>query len=324
MKNTLFLLTSFVLCLSTTIALAQETVPQPAAAAAEEAAKKQEQQQAGQQPSQQPTGHQRSWEAEPVYEEEVTGQKVLKEEDHIGDYKQPRWTAARRFPTTRIYVMPAGTLQLEYWLETTVDLRGDDPTKIRTQYEVETGLGHRLQLDFYLTIMQIGGLGKMELEEQKIELRYALADWGVIPTNPTLYLEFARQNDGPPKIEAKILLGGEIVRRWHWGANLVFEGEIMGDDLEFEYNVSLAFAYTLLDQLLSLGLEVTGATTDTSGNRFAFENYEILAGPSIQWRPTPPMHIDLVALFGAEIEKDGGVSSTIPLAKPMLVVGWEF
>ncbi|MEZ4271222.1 MAG: hypothetical protein R3C68_07255 [Myxococcota bacterium] len=36
--------------------------------------------------------------------------------------------------------------------------------------------------------------------------------------------------------------------------------------------------------------------------------------------PDPAMHIDLVALFGVEVEGD----DTTPLAEPTLVAGWEF
>src|SRR3954468_17727421 len=33
----------------------------------------------------------------------------------VGSYHQPEWTARRRFPTTRVYVIPAGTVAAEYW-----------------------------------------------------------------------------------------------------------------------------------------------------------------------------------------------------------------
>ena len=41
----------------------------------------------------------------------VTGQQVsdLREEDRIGPYGQPEWTAHRRFPFTRVYVRPPTT-----------------------------------------------------------------------------------------------------------------------------------------------------------------------------------------------------------------------
>src|SRR5690349_816117 len=38
---------------------------------------------------------------------EVVGRRApeLREEDRVGDNEQPRWTAHRRFPSTRIYVL---------------------------------------------------------------------------------------------------------------------------------------------------------------------------------------------------------------------------
>jgi hypothetical protein len=57
------------------------------------------------------------------------------------------------------------------------------------------GLGHRLQLDLYLQTEQAGHQAPLEIGAEKVELRWALADWGVIPLNPTLYAEFVRNND---------------------------------------------------------------------------------------------------------------------------------
>src|SRR5256885_9936237 len=54
----------------------------------------------------------RSYELPPV---NVVGQKPsdLREEDRVGSYGQPRWTATRRVPNTRGYVVPEGKLETE-------------------------------------------------------------------------------------------------------------------------------------------------------------------------------------------------------------------
>src|SRR5258705_9911513 len=46
----------------------------------------------------------------------VVGEKQseLREEDRVGSYGQPRWTATRLFPGTRVYVVPEGKLEFEY------------------------------------------------------------------------------------------------------------------------------------------------------------------------------------------------------------------
>ncbi|HSU67736.1 MAG TPA: hypothetical protein VLJ39_12750, partial [Tepidisphaeraceae bacterium] len=105
----------------------------------------------------------------------------LREEDRIGTYGQPRWTADRRFAETRVYVRPEGSLQFEYWFIPTVNRKG--PTDFETQFEVEFGLGYRLQLDIYLNPTWTGSGGSTNVNEA-LELRYALADWGKLWGNP--------------------------------------------------------------------------------------------------------------------------------------------
>ena len=60
----------------------------------------------------------RTWEY-PVIQ--VTAPRPLREENLIGSYEQPLWTATRRFPSTRVYVVPEGKMEVEYWLRTTVN-----------------------------------------------------------------------------------------------------------------------------------------------------------------------------------------------------------
>ena len=69
---------------------------------------------------------------------------------------------------------------------------------------------------------QDGHEGQLELLAEKVELRWALADWGVIPLNPTLYVEYVRNDDGPPALELKALAGDELARALHLGLNLVW------------------------------------------------------------------------------------------------------
>ncbi|MDA1192303.1 MAG: hypothetical protein O3A46_11555 [Candidatus Poribacteria bacterium] len=55
----------------------------------------------------------RSWELPAVV---VAGERSeLREEDRIGTYEQPRWSASRRFGRTRVYVRPEGQFEFEYW-----------------------------------------------------------------------------------------------------------------------------------------------------------------------------------------------------------------
>jgi hypothetical protein len=284
---------------------AQDTLPQPAEA----------QRQHAEETAPPPSEGERSYEARAVVE---PAPGTLHEEERIGSYAQPRWTAQRRFPTTRIYVRPEGQLGFEWWLELKQSLKDADVARYRSQYEFEMGLGHRLQLDLYLQTEQAGHQAPLEIAAEKVELRWALANWGVVPLNPTLYAEFVRNNDGPPSVELKALLGDQIASRWHFGVNLVFEHQL-GALQENEYAVTSGISYTIADSCFALGAELKLETVDRAGERFGFDAWEALIGPSVAWSPVPPMHVLLVALAGSETE----YGSHTPLIEPTLVLGWE-
>src|SRR5262245_30726448 len=167
------------------------------------------------------------------------------------------------FATTRVHVPPPGEFELEYWLIPTIPREG--PSEIQHQYEFELGLPGRFGLGVYLVGNEEGNDGPMAFDEQKLEVRWAFADWGRIPANPTLYLELASRDQEPDVIETKLLLGDEIDEDWHWGANLVF-GHETGGDLENEYELTAA-AHHELDDRFSLGGEMKAALADTHADR---------------------------------------------------------
>jgi hypothetical protein len=235
-----------------------------------------------------------------------------RESELIGDYNQPRWTARRLFPTTRIYVLPEGQLDFELWQRIKVPEEG--PSTVETQYEFEIGLGHRLQFDYYLVTERTGEEGETDFSEQKYELRYALADWGDLFWNPTLYAEWKSVSGGPDGIEAKLLLGDEVSPGWKAGANLIYEHEVSGD-LTTEYGLTVGISRTIIDEKFSLGAEIKTAFTDVHDDRGDFEK-ELEVGPSLQWRPVPAMHLDVAPLVGI-----GSDSRDFDI---FLVLGWEF
>lgn len=243
----------------------------------------------------------------------VVGQpeSSLREEDRIGSYNQPRWTATRRFPGTRVYVVPEGKVEVEYWLRPTFTEDGD--TEIRSLYEIEFGLPHRIQLDLYLRTDQDGDGSEMLLGQQ-VEIRYALADWGVLPGNPTLYLEWVGLEQRPDKIEGKLLLGGELATGWHWGANLVAELEL-GGEREYEYQITGGISYTVIDEKFSIGAEFIGAFADVKGDRGNF-SHSYLIGPSFQYRPMPQMTINFTPMIG--------LGDDSPDGRIYLNIGYEF
>jgi hypothetical protein len=241
---------------------------------------------------------------------------ALREENRIGTYGQPRWTATRRFPTTRVYIVPEGKLELEYWLRAT--FKKDGTTAYRSLYEAEVGLPHRFQFDIYLRTDETrGGENDGEVfQSQQLELRYALADWGKLPGNPTLYLEWIRhdQRDEPDQIEPKLLLGGDLCPHWHWGLNFVGEFQT-GGELEREYSVRSGVSYAVRDSRLAVGAECQASFTDTKENRGTFEDSVVL-GPSVQYHPFPQMTMNFAPLFG--------VTEDSPTAQVWFNCGWEF
>ena len=235
----------------------------------------------------------------------------LKEEDRIGSYGQPRWTAVRRFPTTRIYVIPEGEVDVEYWLRD--DEHGHGDTTITHMYEIELGLPYRFQFDFYINAEHDNEWNFQDETARQYELRYALADWGVLWGNPTLYYEYVDSQHGTDKREAKLLLGDELAEGWHWGTNLVYEKEVTGDRTG-ETEITAGLSKTLIDERFSLGGELK-ANRVTEKNVNGSE-HEIYLGPSLQYRPTPRSHIDFTPLVGL-----GGDSDELQI---WFIAGWEF
>ena len=251
-----------------------------------------------------------SYELPPV---EVVGEPVPanREEQRIGPYAQPRWTARRTFPGTRVYVRPPGTAELEYWLRPTITKDGD--TEIRTLYELSLGFEPRLQLDLYLRTDQEGDDSEM-LIGQQVELRYALADWGKLWGNPTLYVEWVSLEQRPDAFEAKLLLGDELAPTWPWGVNLSGEFETGGERV-YEYQLTGGLTHTLIDSKLSLGAETILELTDVQDDRGDFDT-SLLLGPSVQFKPTERINITFSPLVG--------LTSESPDFRAYLVVGYEF
>jgi hypothetical protein len=258
----------------------------------------------------------------PSGETTIQAPRVWEESERGGAYQQPKWTERRRFPGTRIYVAPPGSASFEFWLENKTPIGGNN--RLRTLYELSFGLGHRLQLDLYLRT-QAKGEGPMEIESERIELRYAFADWGVIPGNPTLYLELIRPTSGPMKAEVKLLFGGELSSRLYWGLNLFFERELWGTKQVNEYGFTGGVSYSLSESKFSLGVETRLELVDIRDRRFSPDEIEFLIGPTMVWRPIPQANVLLVWFVGPGLEREPGEAyKTSFVMQPTLVAGWKF
>jgi hypothetical protein len=254
----------------------------------------------------------------------VVGERVWGDAERVGPYQQPRWTDRRRFPTTRVYVAPPGTFTFEFWLDTKVPLDGAT-ARWRSTYEFTLALPWHLQLDLYLRTEQRGA-DPLFLESERIELRWALADWGVIPTNPTLYLEWIRPTNGPMKGEVKVLLGDAFTERLYWGLNVFYERELYGDKQQQEYGVTGGLSYSLLENTLGVGAEFRAEFVDVRASRPAPVEMEFLAGPSLSWRPLRQANVLLVWLVGMGLERPDSSSgfSARGVMLPTVIAGWRF
>lgn len=250
-----------------------------------------------------------SWE-KPAIVVEGSRLSPLREEDLIGGYLQPRWTAHRRFPATRVYVAPEGQVDAEQWFRW--EDKRDATDELVTQTEIEFGLPRRLQLDLYL-IQRHEHEGPTNVDNA-IEMRYAFADWGRLWGNPTVYLEWISQERDPDKVEAKLLFGDQIAAGWHWGTNLVWEGETGGARVH-ELEWTAAISHTVIDEKFSWGLETKFAWEDEAGARGDYTE-DLRVGPSFQYRPLPQMHVDFAPLFGITHESKR--------SDVFLVLGYEF
>lgn len=236
----------------------------------------------------------------------------LREEDLVGENEQPRWTAHRRFPTTRVYVIPAWQVDTEYWLRTKVERDGS--VEFEHRQEIEIGLPYRFQFDFYQIETHEKDSGDLLLS-QAFELRYAFAKWGRLPGNPTTYFEWIHtEGHNPESFELKILFGDEFAPRWHWGANFIWEQEL-GGARETVAEWTPAVSYTIIDEVLSLGIEgkLEAASEEPHRDHYT-ENVRL--GPSVQWRPFKRLHVDFAPLFG--------LTENSREADMYLIAGWEF
>ncbi|HXX94983.1 MAG TPA: hypothetical protein VEN81_15260 [Planctomycetota bacterium] len=277
----------------------------------------------------------------------VTDQDRPLDDQPVGPYHKPFWTSERASPATRIYIqVDPGEVEFEQW----VDIRDRQweghgqprTTAVRMSEEFEFGLGGRFQLDLYMNtiMMRDGANSTLAIRNWSGEIRYALADWGVIPANPTLYLEYILWNNEPAaggdgatsSIEGKLLLGDDIGEYWHWGSNMFLEHTTNGSVLET--GVTLSVFRTIIDQVLSGGFAaqyVYESDANPGGVHVRFR--ELFVGPTLQLRfaprdveeevngvkvkkSRPRAHLDLEPLIGVSHEADA--------ARIQIVFGWDF
>lgn len=239
----------------------------------------------------------------------------LKEEAFIGEMKRPEWTSKRRFGFSRVYIQqdPWQVSVEQWWRVRSFRDQGRKPEQKFIE-EIEIGLPWRMQLDIYGDWGHENGRTKRQ--DMAFELRWALADWGVIPLNPTLYGEY-KLSDGTydsDYYEVKLLLGDDFTPRLHWALNFSYERQV-ARARNNELVISQGISYTLIDQLLSVGLEMQYKYENQQTARQNGER-KFALGPSVQIRPTPNSWINLVCMAGC--------SAPTPAIEGFVIFGYNF
>ena len=178
--------------------------------------------------------------------------------------------------------IPDGKIEFEYWLIAQIPRHG--ATELQHLFELEVGLPHRFQFDLYLVDRHEGSGGKAFVDGKfAAALRSGRLECDLGQSDTLHRMEIDRF--GTDELEAKVLVGGEIAPRWHWGANAVYDGQTGGDGFT-SYELTVGISYTLLDEKFSVGAETHVELYDVNGHRGNFKN-DVFIGPSIQYRPRP-------------------------------------
>jgi hypothetical protein len=238
----------------------------------------------------------------------------------VGPNHQPVWTTQRAFAGPSVYVAPPGTLSAELRLETRTPFDG-----LESVAELSLGLPFRFQLAAKLGLEHSARtpLGNPSMH---LELRWALAPWEVIPWNPTLYLEWTLPRVGPQKLEARLLLGGNITDRWYWGGHFFFQRELWGTNIANVYGLTGSVSYSLKERTLSLGGGYRIEAVDIRDERFRARRLNLLTGPTLTVQPLEGFRVLLAAFVGPELwREDVSQPFAVRFAlRPTVVGAWRF
>jgi hypothetical protein len=239
--------------------------------------------------------------------------------DDIGSaYGAPGAFSRTRFsPLTTSYVLPPWNFYFGTIYEGDA-FRHGPPDHLFTQ-EMELGLPHRFGVATEMSFERFnGGGGPSSIS---VEGRYAFADWGKIPLNPTLFAEYKfgvgtiRHEEGPPPppgeeeeeagppskpdaYEFRLLLADEFFQRFEWSMNLFFEMEPTGDrGREWGAAQSIVTPVLLPREQLKVGVEMqykNFTVKDTRGD----PEHGFVIGPTVAFRTSKKTRLDFSALAG--------------------------
>jgi hypothetical protein len=252
----------------------------------------------------------------------VADHVVITADEAGSAYGAPAGFSRSRFSNlTNAYVLPPWAVYTGLIYEGDA-LRFNSPDHTFTQ-EIEIGLPYRFGVAMENSVERFRGY--TQDRSFSLEVRYALADWNKIPLNPTLFAEYKfgigniLHDEGPPvplgpgealtfinehmplpdAYELRLLLSQDFCEKIEWALNAFFEQEIGGDrGREYGFAQSAVIPVLLPREQLKVGVEMQLSTFTDAGSRGS-PSYRFIVGPTIAWKPTKNIRLDISPLFGA-------------------------
>lgn len=228
----------------------------------------------------------------------------------------PQWVFS---PFTSAYLRPAGEVNISLIYEND-DVHYRRPDHIFTQ-ELEFGLSHRINLALKNAVERYSGT--LQDSSLTVEARYAFADWGKLPLNPALFIEYKfgigniLHDEGAPTpakklgpegfdtsieipdaYELRLLFSEKFFRRVEWSLSPFFEQEIGGDRRrEWGIAQSILTPILLSDEKLQGGIDAKFSSSSDKESRGKPYNSFVI-GPTAAWKPARNIRLDIAPLFG--------------------------
>lgn len=256
----------------------------------------------------------------------------------------PGFSRSRFSNLTQAYVLPPGAVFAGLIYQGDA-LKFNRPDHMLTQ-EIEIGLPARFGIAFENSIENFRG--RTQERTFSIEGRYALADWNVIPLNPTIFVEYKfglgdiLHDEGPPAplekgeaqaflmehkplpdaVEVRFLFAQDFSNNVEWAANIFVEQEIGGDrGREVGFAQSIMFPILLPKERLKVGAEMQYISFTDSGLRDeGSSSGRVIIGPTVAWKPTKNTRLDVSTLFGVT---DDAPRASVFVVFSMLFAGGE-
>jgi hypothetical protein len=200
---------------------------------------------------------------------------------------------SRTLPTTRAHVLPPGEIEFEQWWRVTAPRDGSASHLFRS--EIEAGLPGRFHLALYENY-ELTARNTFRHRGVSFEGRWAFADYGELPLNPTLYGEWNWNDEAPDKYELKLLLAEDLTEKWWWAFNAIYEQEVSGGR-ETEWGFTQALMYKIRGRKLAAGVEMKYEQVTENGSR-SDPDHEFLIGPSLLWKIHDRIKLKAAPLFG--------------------------